>query len=219
MKRLPDFQSLDKTLLPAGYKTGWRYRVPIVDMPVYLDHLSRELLLRNVKVEFLAHPLARLDDAGSARLAIVNCTGLGAQEIVPDPTMIPIWGQLVVVDNPGITDFFADHGESDEPVYFMPQGDQVVLGGVVYAGHGPPEPDPVVARGIVARCAEVEPRLATAPIRAHRIGVRPGRAEVRLEREQRAGRTPVIHNYGHGGSGVTVSWGCAMDVLRIIKTI
>jgi D-amino-acid oxidase len=31
---------------------------------------------------------------------------------------------------------------------------------------------------------------------------------VRLEAE-RIGATCVIHNYGHGGAGFTLSWGCA----------
>jgi len=29
----------------------------------------------------------------------------------------------------------------------------------------------------------------------------------------------VVHNYGHGGSGVTMCWGCAHDVVDILKDI
>ena len=46
------------------------------------------------------------------------------------------------------------------------------------------------------------------------VGLRPGRTEVRLEKELISGKT-VIHNYGHGGSGVTLSWGCAEEVVEI----
>jgi D-amino-acid oxidase len=51
---------------------------------------------------------------------------------------------------------------------------------------------------------------------AERVGLRPfRRSGVRLERDQlRDGRT-VIHNYGHGGAGFTLSWGCAREVLDI----
>jgi D-amino-acid oxidase len=51
---------------------------------------------------------------------------------------------------------------------------------------------------------------------AERVGLRPfRRSGVRLERDQlRDGRT-VVHNYGHGGAGFTLSWGCAREVLEL----
>lgn len=39
---------------------------------------------------------------------------------------------------------------------------------------------------------------------------------VRLESEERDG-TVFVHNYGHGGSGVTMSWGCSLAVARIVR--
>jgi D-amino-acid oxidase len=218
MTRLPGFQPCDPATLPAGYRTGWRYTVPIVRMADHLQYLQDELSAHAVRIEPLAQPLTSLDDVGPARVAVINCSGLGARELVADYDVTPIWGQLVVVDNPGLTEFFADHGESPEPTYFMPQGDQVVLGGVIAPGDGPTQPDAAVGRAIVARCAAVEPRLAGARIRSQRVGLRPARPDVRLERQDRPGRVPVIHNYGHGGSGVTLAWGCAQDVLELVRS-
>ena len=48
------------------------------------------------------------------------------------------------------------------------------------------------------------------------MGLRPSRTEVRLE-EEIIGSTRVIHNYGHGGAGVTLSWGCADEVVSIAE--
>jgi D-amino-acid oxidase len=42
------------------------------------------------------------------------------------------------------------------------------------------------------------------------VGLRPGRTAVRLERMGN-----IIHNYGHGGGGYTVAWGCASEVGRL----
>ena len=47
------------------------------------------------------------------------------------------------------------------------------------------------------------------------VGLRPSRTEVRLESEKVEGRL-VIHNYGHGGAGVTLSWGCAEEVASLV---
>ena len=51
----------------------------------------------------------------------------------------------------------------------------------------------------------------------HKVGLRPGRPEIRLEREDAANGPPRIHNYGHGGSGITLSWGCAEETLRLVR--
>jgi D-amino-acid oxidase len=63
------------------------------------------------------------------------------------------------------------------------------------------------------RCIEFLPILKDAEIdRAEpvRVGLRPFRkANVRLDHEP---GTCIVHNYGHGGSGVTFSWGCAAEV-------
>lgn len=44
------------------------------------------------------------------------------------------------------------------------------------------------------------------------VGLRPGRAPLRLETEEVAS-VPVVHCYGHGGSGITLAMGCAEDVV------
>jgi D-amino-acid oxidase len=47
-------------------------------------------------------------------------------------------------------------------------------------------------------------------------GLRPFRERsYRLEQEDVAGKF-VVHNYGHGGAGITLSWGCAQEVVDLV---
>jgi D-amino-acid oxidase len=147
---------------------------------------------------------------------MVNCTGVAARRFVPDETVRPVRGQHVIVANPGLTEFFVEETEATSWVSYFPHGDRVVLGGVAGDGDWSFTPDPATAAAIVAWCAEVEPRLAGAPVLEHRVGLRPGRPSVRVE-EQRVNGTRWIHNYGHGGMGVTLSWGCARDVAAMVS--
>jgi D-amino-acid oxidase len=40
---------------------------------------------------------------------------------------------------------------------------------------------------------------------------------VRLERDERlVPGVPVVHNYGHGGSGITLGWGCAQEAATLV---
>ncbi len=61
------------------------------------------------------------------------------------------------------------------------------------------------------------PGAREAKIIGHIVGLRPGRDAVRLEAEP-MGEGLVVHNYGHGGAGITLSWGCAEEVAELITT-
>src|SRR4051812_23754300 len=124
---LPGYRECTPAELPSGFVHGWRYRAPLIDMPPYLARLEESVRAAGGTFEFGAH-LARLSDADATIL--INCTGAGARDLVPDPEVIPIRGQLVAVRNPGMTEFFAEHTpELGEMVYLLPQGDVLLLGG------------------------------------------------------------------------------------------
>ena len=36
---------------------------------------------------------------------------------------------------------------------------------------------------------------------------------------KRSHGTRIVHNYGHGGSGVTLSWGCALEVADLVERL
>jgi len=207
--------------LPPGFASGWRYTAPVIDMPVYLDYLL-ELLLRKGGQLHLGRSLRDLAEA-EARFpapAIVNCAGIGARELVPDAELVPVRGQVVVAANPGLTEFFVGEGaRPGEYTYLFPHGATVVLGGTQERAATDTSPDPATARRILARCTLVQPRLAGAPVLAHRVGLRPVRPRVRLEAQAGTRGRTLVHNYGHGGSGVTLSWGCALDVAQVVARL
>jgi D-amino-acid oxidase len=209
--------------LPAGYRTGWRLTAPVIAMPEYLDYLARRLGRAGGTITF-PPAFGTLADAhryAPAARVVVNASGSGARDLVPDPEVVPVRGQVVVVRNPGISEFFTGVGaERWELTYLFPHRDVVVLGGTEQFGNASREPDPSTAAQIVAACVSVRPELAGAPVIEHRVGLRPARPQVRLEAEQLAtgaGDTiTVVHSYGHGGSGVTLSWGCAEDATALV---
>ncbi len=206
----------DPADLPDGYAAGWRLTVPIVSMPVYLGYLLARLeragaVLREAEFGSLGEAAALT----GARV-VVNCSGIGANRLVPDAQVTPVRGQAVVIENPGLTEFFVGVGEDPGDVrYYFPHGDITVLGGTEEAGNWSLDPDPATAERILSRCAEVQPRLRGARVTGHRVGLRPVRPTVRLEAESLDGRL-LVHNYGHGGAGVTLSWGCAEEVTATI---
>ncbi len=204
--------------LPAGYVAGWELTAPVVDMPAYLGYLLDRL--RRADAEALDDctfgSLSEAIEQSSAGI-IVNCAGIGAHKLVPDPAVTPVRGQVVVVANPGISDFFVGSGEDpDDLSYVFPHRETVVLGGTQQPDDWALEPDQAIAERIVRRCVAIEPRLAGADIIAHRVGLRPVRPSVRLETEDLGGGRRLLHNYGHGGAGITLSWGCALDTATAV---
>ncbi|RPK55553.1 D-amino acid dehydrogenase small subunit [Streptomyces sp. ADI96-02] len=200
----------------AEVPEGLRVVLPLLDMPVHLAWLERRLAAAGGAVERRA--VAGFGEAGASAAVVVNCTGLGARELVPDAGVRPVRGQLVVVENPGVEEWFTEaDASSAATTYFFPQPGRLVLGGTAEADDERPEGDAGTAREIVARCARVRPEIAGARVLGHRVGLRPTReAGVRIEAEPLPGGGLLVHNYGHGGAGVTVAWGCARAAAALV---
>ncbi|WP_145877933.1 FAD-dependent oxidoreductase [Streptomyces sp. BK340] len=191
---------------------GLAARLPLIDMPVHLAWLRERFAEAGGRVE----EREVTDLASVPAGVVVNCTGLGARSLVPDPAVRPVRGQLVVVENPGITTWFTSVDHScDASTYFFPQPGGLLLGGTAEEDAWSPEPDPATAAAIVARCAAVRPEIAGARVLAHRVGLRPARDSVRLERQTLPDGRLLVHNYGHGGAGITVAWGCAREAAEL----
>lgn len=215
---LPGYRECDPAELPDGFASGWHYTAPIIDMPPYLHELQARLIAAHGELIF-GERLQSLGDAFADAPVVVNCSGVGARELVPDPEVQPIRGQLVAVRNPGLIDFFAEHtDELGEMTYLLPQGDVLLLGGSAEKGEAEPLPDAQIATAIVQRCSQIFPAIRDAEVLGHRTGIRPSRPEVRLEHEN-LGDRHIVHNYGHSGAGVSLSWGCADEAAEIIRHI
>ncbi|MFF4501352.1 FAD-dependent oxidoreductase [Streptomyces sp. NPDC001401] len=192
--------------------TGLWARLPLIDMSTHLPWLRERLAKAGGVVE-------ERTVAGFAEVdapVVVNCTGLGARELVPDASVRPVRGQLVVVENPGIRTWLTSTDADGEMAYFFPQPGRLLLGGTADEDAWSLEPDPAVAEAIVRRCAALRPEIAGARVLEHRVGLRPVRGAVRLERELLPGGRVLVHNYGHGGAGVTVAWGCAEEAAGLV---
>ena len=216
---LPGFAECRPGDLPPGFAGGWRFRAPVIDMPRYLAGLERRLRRAGGKLR-TGRRLTDPAEAFAVAPIVVNCAGIGAAGLVGDPDLVPVRGRLVVVRNPGRTESFAVHTDDEGALtYLLPHGDILVLGGSAEKG----ESDPVVeadevTREIRKRCAAIFPEVAQAKVLGYRSGIRPKRTTVRLEYEHHAGGH-LVHNYGHGGSGVTLSHGCAAEVVRIVRRL
>jgi D-amino-acid oxidase len=211
---LPRLRRCDRSELPAGFTHGWHYTAPVATMPAYLGYLRARFERAGGVLEM--SPVGSLAELAGAAPVVVNCSGVAAHHLVPDPAVVPVRGQVVLAANPGIEEFFINRDE--EPpwiVYMFPHGDTVLLGGTNEEGDWNQDPKAEIAERIVARCAEIDPRLDGVAILGHRVGLRPVRPEVRLESEPFGGGV-LWHNYGHGGAGISLSWGCAAEIAEAV---
>jgi D-amino-acid oxidase len=193
--------------LPAGYADAYSFTAPVVEMPVHLDWLVARVA--ELGGTITRHNLAALPEPGPGRPdVVVDCAGLGSRHLAGDPTVVPVRGQVVRLAQVGIDRWWLD---PEAPTYVVPRSRDVVVGGTDEEGEWSRTPDPATAEAILERAVRLVPALAGATVLGHRVGLRPVRPRVRLER---VGDT--IHCYGHGGAGVTLGWGCAAEVASLL---
>ena len=208
---VPDLLEVEQARPP--YRAAWELDVPVVEMPVYLRWLS-------ARVDQLGGTLSRLALSAlpTTGATVVNATGLGARLFAQDGSVVPVRGQVVRVEQVGLDRWWldgGDHSAGRPATYVVPRSHDIVLGGTEDEGEWDRTPDPAVTERILARAVELVPELRGAKVLGSRVGLRPARPTVRLELEQRPeGR--VVHCYGHGGAGVTLSWGTADEVADLV---
>ena len=195
--------------LPPGYVDGFTLTVPVVDMPVHLRWLAERL--GDCGVPIRERRLSTLDEARGDVDVVINCAGLGAQQLAADDELYPVRGQVLLVSQIGLHEWVLDETEPRDLTYVVPRRDTIVLGGTALDGDGDEAVRPPTAAAIRSRAVELVPELEQAEVLAHRVGLRPARSSVRLERID-----DVVHCYGHGGAGVTLAYGCARDVIELL---
>ncbi|HEY6794830.1 MAG TPA: FAD-dependent oxidoreductase [Kineosporiaceae bacterium] len=214
-RRLGDDVRLTAVGNPApGYEFGYRTELPVIDMRRYLNHLVARLDAAGGTLTRM--PLAALPTRG----VVVNCTGVAARALAPDPDLRPVRGQTVLVSDPGLTQWWCDDSP-ERLTYVLPRGRDVVIGGTLEDGDWDPTPDPETGRQLLDRARRLVPELRDARVLGHRVGLRPTRPVIRVEVEVRPNsddpRHVRVHCYGHGGSGVTLSWGSAGAVTDAVQ--
>jgi len=208
---LPQWREAVQAELPAGATGGVAATVPLVTMPVFLPWLEIRCAQAGV---VLAEGL--VDDLDTVvGDVVVVAAGLRSGALLGDDGLTPSRGQVALLANPGLTRWLVDDAHPSGMVYVLPHPGWIVCGGTDEAGAGSPDPDPAVHAAIVERVRSVVPELRDAEVLGARVGLRPVAREVRLARHPLGGRH-VVTNYGHGGAGVTLSWGCAAEVVRLV---
>jgi D-amino-acid oxidase len=210
------FDYLPAAELPPGYQSGYKVEIPLIEAPIYLAYLLSRFWQLGGQLEQVH--LSALSELYQPGRLIINCAGLGAREIAGDEQLYPIRGQIVRVEASGLRRVINCATGAHAPAYIIPRRHDCILGGTATEHDWNMEINPVTAQEILAKCRQLEPALNDMPVLSHVVGLRPGRHEVRLELEWLAGQFPIIHNYGHGGAGFTLSWGCAKEVVELALT-
>lgn len=195
-----------------NFADGFSLRVPLTDTTIYLDYLANRFQKAGGKIKGSVR-LEKLEDVEGD--LVINCAGIGARELAHDIDLEPHRGQVAIV--PKMENLECAIVCDDDPLmYVIPRANDCLFGGTNTVSDNL-EPDPATTKAIVAECSRVL-KIRSPEVLRERVGLRPFRKSgVRLEKEKLSDGRTVIHNYGHGGAGFTMSWGCAEEVFQRAK--
>jgi D-amino-acid oxidase len=197
------------------FESGFALRVPLMDTTIYLDYLANRFQKAGGAIQEKVR-LEKVDDVDPKFDLVINCAGIGARELARDVDLEPHRGQVAIV--PKIDNLNSAIVCDDAPLmYAVPRTNDCVFGGTNEVSDNL-APDPATTDSIVTECSRLL-RIKKPRVLRERVGLRPFRKSgVRLEKEKLSDGRTVIHNYGHGGSGLTLSWGCARNVLHLCSS-
>jgi D-amino-acid oxidase len=200
-----------------GVLWGYKLTTPLANMNIYLPWLLGELAkmecsFRYTKLETLG-VLQNYD-------MIINCSGLGARELVDDCNMQGVRGQYIVIEKSSEAPCFyiGDDENAEGITYVFPRREDVLVGGTEEYGVESMEFEEDIS-SLFRRARSVAPWLGSRGafvVRKQVVGIRPYRLGGPRVEADKTNDIPIIHNYGHGGSGFSLSWGCAREVAQLV---
>jgi D-amino-acid oxidase len=198
--------------LPPGYADAYAFQAPVIDTRIHLDYLQRTFLAQDGQIE--QRTIGDLAEAFAQCAVVVNCSGLGARQLVGDSDLHAARDQVVRIKHTGFRRVLLDEEGPNKLAYIVPRTYDIILGGTYDEHNESLEPDPEQTQAILhPEFANIAPE----DILDVYCGVRPVRSTVRLEAERVAPDRFLVHNYGHGGAGITLSWGCAEEVVELVE--
>ncbi len=203
----------------AGYQSAFSFNTFVIDMTIYMTYLSRKC--QGAGVKCVVREVTDMDDISDDVKLIINCTGLGSKDLFADQELVPAKGQVVRIPLTSSEErIILCDSDLEKFKMIVPRMNDVVLGGT-YQHTSDLAVDPEETRRILSDCRQLWPSLVaeveTQVVLGSTAGLRPCRPTVRLEVQNCEDNRRIIHNYGHGGAGVTLSWGCAEDVAAFAR--
>jgi D-amino-acid oxidase len=208
-------RALDAGEIPAAFVNGFSIHVPLIETTIYLAYLGKRLANAGSTITG-GKRFDQLEELEETFDLAVNCAGIGTRDLVPDPAMEPHRGQVAIVDKFDLP--YAVVCDDPPLMYAIPRSVDCVFGGTNDVSDNR-QPDSAVTARIISECERVVGSSNTSLLR-ERVGLRPCRTGgVRVAAEKLRDGRAVIHNYGHGGAGFTLSWGCAQTVLELARAL
>ncbi|EDV90873.1 D-aspartate oxidase [Drosophila grimshawi] len=204
-------------LCQGGWKYGSFFTTCLTESRLFLPYATKKFLANGGQV--LRQHVSSFSDVPGGVDVLLNCTGMGAKELCNDPHLVPIRGQVLKVRAPWIKTAF--YGDLD--TYVLPGFETVTIGGCRQYDSYNMEWCKYDSMAIKERCYNLLPSLKKAEIVRECVGLRPHRSVVRVEPElltnAEGRRLKIVHNYGHGGYGVTTAPGTAKYAVQVVRDL
>lgn len=200
---------MDKKELKAAFCLGNEVEVPLIESHIFLPWLINYLISRGVSL--IEQEVKDFSELSGKYQWIINCSGLGARLLCKDESIYPVRGKVAMIAAQQNMPIVLDN---EQPFYIVPRQDVTIIGGTYEEEVWEIKTEPYIIKGLYQEAASLFPHLEQSPLIGSWSGLRPFRKEIRIEKEP--GKN-IIHTYGHGGSGFTLTGGCAEEVVNLIQ--
>ncbi|WP_181692383.1 FAD-dependent oxidoreductase [Natronomonas sp. LN261] len=213
-------------------RDGYACKEYFVEMPEYVPLLYAAYEALGGETERRTLAAGEVDELPGE--AVFNCSGYGSRVLFGDDSMTAIKGHILEVpydgDAPLPFSYTYTPAEYGHYVYMYPRKESVLFGGSYlrgdivdgeWRGETPETPTTIDGETIPERLYTVNEAITSEYVDVNRAdvsvkyGYRPYRAAgMRVEAEG-----DIVHNYGHGGSGVSMSWWSALEAVGYVDDV